>query len=109
MAAALEQGRATHREILFVLAGEMKELERGLDGEVGSFRMRETASLGRRAGEFLESSAGLPVAELARKLEDFRSGLLVADFEGWRRELEGKLDRRLRERRSVLHHPQELR
>lgn len=87
----------------------MKELERGLDGEVDSFRMRETASLGRRAGEFLESSAGLPVAELARKLEDFRSGLLVADFEGWRRELEGKLDRRLRERRSVLHHPQELR
>jgi len=97
LAAALEQGRSRHREILFVLSGEMKELERVLDDEVDRFRERETASLGRRAGEFLEANTDLPVGELTRKLEEVCSKLLVADFEAWRRDLERDLDRRLRE------------
>ncbi len=96
LAATLERGRARHRETLFVLDGELKELERLLDEEVNAFRERETACLGRQAEAFLEARAGLPVAELTQQLEELRSRLLVADFETWRRDLEARLDGRLR-------------
>jgi len=96
LAATLERGRARHREVLFVLDGELQQLQRLLDEEVDGFRERETASLGRRVEAFLDSKVDLPVAELTRQLGELRSRLLVADFETWRRDLEAKLDERLR-------------
>lgn len=98
LTATLERGRTRHRETLFVLDGELKELERVLDERVDRFREQETTSLGRRAEGFLEGKAKtrLAPAQLMRELEEFRSRLLVWEFEAWRRELEADLNEHLR-------------